>query len=216
MITEKESRLRKQRMIDSAYTLFCKNGINATTMTQIAHLAKVSEISLYRYFGTKSALLSETQSILWKNIVSQIDASTIEKSDYKEKNGLLQFKMLLGGFRELYEKHSDYLTFSSSYKSELLRGEVKTLTSAYNAMIQPVLTSFIQAIDKGKGDGSINVPEDSAAVAKAVWCVMRSYVEHLAIFRATSDDIGIFEESFKTICSLLVLSLQSPNGKMPI
>ena len=53
-----DSRLStRQRLIDAALELFAAQGITETTTRQIAELAEVNEVTLFRHFGNKQGLL---------------------------------------------------------------------------------------------------------------------------------------------------------------
>lgn len=70
----------RQRLIQSALTLFTSSGISAATTRQIAEAAEVNEVTLFRQFGNKQGLIlavieeSESFQSLGK-IVHQVPAS---------------------------------------------------------------------------------------------------------------------------------------------
>ncbi len=67
----------RQRLIDAGLELFTSQGITATTTRQIAELADVNEVTLFRQFGNKHGLLlavieeSEVFADLGKSLVQQ-------------------------------------------------------------------------------------------------------------------------------------------------
>ncbi|MGF1566786.1 MAG: TetR family transcriptional regulator [Nodosilinea sp.] len=48
----------RQRLVDAAFQLFSNQGVAATTTRQVADLADVNEVTLFRQFGSKHGLLS--------------------------------------------------------------------------------------------------------------------------------------------------------------
>jgi len=54
---QERSRATLQSIMDASAKLITENGLDATSMTQIAKLAGMSKASLYRYFPNKQALL---------------------------------------------------------------------------------------------------------------------------------------------------------------
>lgn len=207
MITENEFLLRKERMISSAYTLFCENGIASTSMMQIAKKANVSEISLYRYFGTKTALLSETQKILWENIVKETELTLFENKNYDSLSGLEQTKQLLSGFLSLINKHADYLVFANSYKSELIRVNCKVFPEDFNTIFDRPTRVLSEAIKKGQKDNSVKNTIDGDILAETIWNLARCYVEHIAIYDVLVDKNNSYRNRFDTVLELLNLSL---------
>ena len=67
----------RQRLINAAFELFTSQGITETTTRQIAELAEVNEVTLFRQFGNKQGLLlavineSEAFAQLGKSLVQQ-------------------------------------------------------------------------------------------------------------------------------------------------
>jgi AcrR family transcriptional regulator len=56
-LRDRKKREIRHRIIQAAASLFADNGIDATTMEEIASASDVSVATVYNYFGTKSALL---------------------------------------------------------------------------------------------------------------------------------------------------------------
>ncbi|WP_051920612.1 TetR/AcrR family transcriptional regulator [Thermodesulfobacterium hydrogeniphilum] len=57
----------RDRIIEAAYTLFSEKGYHGTSTREIARAASVSEVTLFRIFGTKESLFEEvlkTKSII--------------------------------------------------------------------------------------------------------------------------------------------------------
>ncbi|MBD2111224.1 MULTISPECIES: TetR/AcrR family transcriptional regulator [Cyanophyceae] len=48
----------RQRLVDAAFQLFSSQGVSATTTRQVADLAGVNEVTLFRQFGSKHSLLA--------------------------------------------------------------------------------------------------------------------------------------------------------------
>ena len=49
----------RQRLLDAAARVFARSGLEGATTREIAHEAKVNEVTLFRHFKTKDNLLSE-------------------------------------------------------------------------------------------------------------------------------------------------------------
>src|SRR5688500_16659891 len=47
------------RLLDAAYEQFCRMGVKRSTMTDVARLAGVSRITVYRRFATKDQLVEQ-------------------------------------------------------------------------------------------------------------------------------------------------------------
>ena len=58
---------KKEDIVNSALALFRDNGFQNTSIKQIADRAKVSQVSIYNYFGSKDALVTECAKVIMKN-----------------------------------------------------------------------------------------------------------------------------------------------------
>ena len=84
----------RQRLIDAAIELFTVQGVTETTTKQIAELAKVNEVTLFRHFGNKHGLLLAviSESPVFRNLgeslkmqASQITSVSQALKDYCEE-----------------------------------------------------------------------------------------------------------------------------------
>lgn len=58
---------KKEAIVNSALDLFRTNGFQNTSIKQISDKANVSQVSIYNYFGSKDALVTECAKIIMKN-----------------------------------------------------------------------------------------------------------------------------------------------------
>lgn len=56
---EKRTRNKRASILQAAQELFFKNGVKETSISDISKKAKVSQGSIYNYFGSKEAILTE-------------------------------------------------------------------------------------------------------------------------------------------------------------
>jgi len=87
----------RQRLIDAALELFASQGVTETTTRQIAELAQVNEVTLFRHFGNKHGLLlaviedSAVFTALGESLVEQANqTSSIEQALKDYARGRLQ------------------------------------------------------------------------------------------------------------------------------
>lgn len=87
----------RQRLIDAALELFASQGVTETTTRQIAELAQVNEVTLFRHFGNKHGLLlaviedSAVFTVLGESLLEQADrASSVEQALKDYARGRLQ------------------------------------------------------------------------------------------------------------------------------
>lgn len=209
-ITEEEQRERKERVIHAAFTLFSKKGIDGVTMSEIAQLAGVSDISVYRYFETKLDLAMETVALLWREVVAgmtrHIDAT------YSEKSGFEQLQILLDGFAYLFEEKSGYVRFSYDYKLYLIRHGATLLEDEGPGMLAPLYGRYCAALRKGLEDGSIRPLGTVEDMYWAVWGLMRGYVAKIALYEKLYAGENGWRKRFQLVRTMLETALRPLPG----
>lgn len=186
-ITEAELAMRRERIIDEAFHLFLKHGIDGVSMKEIAAAAGVSEKSIYRYFGTKPELISMAVVTLWDKIVQEL--CSVVDDNYYQKSGYEQLSMLLDGTRILFEKHSDYVLLSYDYKLFLARnkGNPDATHPDVQLIINPIERSYIDAIKKGQLDGTVTTKYKTSDIFVSAWGLIRGYTVKVAVYGALMD-----------------------------
>ncbi|RME24339.1 MAG: TetR family transcriptional regulator, partial [Deltaproteobacteria bacterium] len=61
-LRERKKDKTRRRIVDAAFDLFRRYGFGPVTMDQVAEAAEVSRSTLFRYFGTKEALVFPYQA----------------------------------------------------------------------------------------------------------------------------------------------------------
>lgn len=206
-ITEEEKQTRKERIIDSAFRLFCMQGIEKVAMTDIAREAKVGDTTIYRYFVNKPQLVKETLSILWKQIGISLEEGVEAIENYDNMTGFEQLRMHLEACKRLYTENSDYVLFSYETKLYLQRNHVQLTKQQYDNLMYEVREPCIAAIDKGKADGSITTDESSENLFYAIWGAIRGYIVKIVIYRELCQDGGPWRSRYDVLERCLLSSL---------
>ena len=76
---------KKEAIIHSALELFSTNGFQNTSIKQISDKAQVSQVSIYNYFGSKDALVTECAKIIMKNTLESAKQILQEPIPFIEK-----------------------------------------------------------------------------------------------------------------------------------
>ena len=170
-ITKAEQQIRKNRMLHTAYRLFCEYGINEVSLARIAEEAHVSPNSIFRYFESKTALLQKTQEILWTEIVDYITNSNQPAVD-RARNGLEEIRVMLYGFESLYQNHSKYILFAYEYKAYLIRNNIKLDKNALARNTHRIRLVFLHALRRGQKEGSITTAHTASELFTLIWGVL--------------------------------------------
>lgn len=204
---------RKDRIIFSAFRLFCQRGIERVSVEDIAKRAKVSEKSVYRYFNTKPGLVLEVTHMLWKKIACEL-RSTVGK-DYPYKTGTQQLETLLKAFRCLYEKYSDDILFSYEYKLYFIRRSTKVQQKAADDVLAPVKLLYLRALQKGQNDGTVTCALSPEELYTIIWGFMRGYVLKIVLYDRMYEGENFWKRSFESACSIILTGLRPQVDGIP-
>ena len=92
---EKEREIRKDQILESALKVFKINGIEGTTMDEIAKHADFGKATLYYYFSSKEEIFVELLDRGWKTIWESIEP--VIHGHTKPKDTLINSLNVIGG-----------------------------------------------------------------------------------------------------------------------
>jgi AcrR family transcriptional regulator len=84
-LKQERSRIKRQKILTVATRLFGKKGIDGTSLTDIAHAAKVPLSSLYDYFEDKRALVLEVPEENYAALYEKTEPLLLESKDAVER-----------------------------------------------------------------------------------------------------------------------------------
>lgn len=155
-IQEKTRQERENKILDCAFNLFSKNGIDNTSMTDIAKESTIGVASLYRYFNTKEQIAIQCSIRTWKKM-ERIFTKELTIDNSNNKTGLDICIELLGVFRKSYHSYPYFYIYVYEFDLYVKRHKIQAKDlSSYENVIQTVVVSATKAIERGFLDGSIN------------------------------------------------------------
>ncbi|TVP62334.1 MAG: TetR/AcrR family transcriptional regulator [Leptolyngbya sp. LCM1.Bin17] len=132
----------RQRLINTAFQLFSSQGVAATTTRQVADLAGVNEVTLFRQFGSKHGLLSAVmeEAEVLSRLDSCFDRETVKQltPDQALRNYFVQSLDTLDQLAELVcSVVGEAGQFSTANQQAVGRGlqSVKGFTNDYFSLI---------------------------------------------------------------------------------
>lgn len=179
---EKRTKIKKEAIINSAFELFTQRGVTDVSISEIAAKAKVSQVSIYNYFGDKYSLAKAA-------LISYIDTLISEYDEILEDNISFEEKLKI-----IITKKHDAITNLGRTSFSTQAWQDKALKDIYtesaNLKIKAIFTKFIQ---KAKNEGFIshNIPDD----AILSFMTASSYITQQPNYINTSDDykLGIIK-----------------------
>ncbi len=107
---ERKKEKTRQKIVMTAMDLFRQNGIDATTMEQIAESVDIAKGTLYNYFPVKEAIISEFMQLSFEEKYSERAEALGKLPDTRARIKLILGE-LIGGIQtqsELFEKYFVY------------------------------------------------------------------------------------------------------------
>lgn len=176
---------RKSEVITSAVSCFSEKGIETSSIADISKRAQVGEATIYRYFGTKENLALECGKCFWIK-ASQKYEELSKTGEYQSASGIRQIELLLqltGGMfqknRESFHFLHDLDVFLVTHQSVILTKEAETF-SEYEKLVDLEKPLLINAIQKGKTDGSITEKAENLELYYTITHTVLSLMEKMA------------------------------------
>lgn len=149
---EKRTKLKKDSIINTAWELFSKRGITDVSINEIATKAKVSQVSIYNYFGDKNNLAKEVLASYLDKAIKGYDEILEREIPFSEKLKIIMEK-----------KHEATTELSrSAFSNDVWKDETfqQLYKEAANSKAISVYNKFIEL---GKKEGAIDnsIPNDA-------------------------------------------------------
>ena len=159
---------RMDTAVETCARMLLEREAESIKMTDVADECEIGVASLYRYFGTKSAMVIKAACLIWRDIKQLFDG-VFECDYYEEKTGLDQLKELMKVFRVMYMSHKDFLRFVGDLDRFVIKHHIpaEELTE-YQASVLNFYPLFESAFAKGVNDGTVRKGIDFPTMYLAV------------------------------------------------
>lgn len=152
---DEQKEKRKEEVVAAAVEVFKEKGIENTKMTDVALKAEVGIASVYRYFKTKTDLIVEAATWLWRKEVNNLYNEFYEEN-FLKLSGSERVKKVLSSFIDIYENHPETIVFLENFDNYIVNQKISTdKLEEYEKNIITLKSLILSSIEKGKEDGSI-------------------------------------------------------------
>ena len=202
-ISRKET--NKNRVIEYALKNFTENGIESSTISQIAKEVGLAERSVYRYFKNKEELVLETTFLFWEQIMEYV-TSKCPQDKMEKLNGIEQIEYVLNQYANMYFLKRSELIFIHEAESYLSRsGKVFLISNKYPAPYEESNGQLAMAIKKGIEDGSVNPDLDIPIIYSNTFDSTLGLIQKFAISTKEGDtDFSTQRKRLISFCNTLV------------
>lgn len=182
-----ESRIRKQQMeqraqqiLQAALELFCRKGIEDTSVEEVAKAAGVGPATIYRYYETKAELAISAGIAYWQKVADKyVEALSGEK--YGEMSGSGQLQCIIQIFGEIFEKEQLFLKFLQEFDIFVRRYQIaKERLAEYEEGILNLKSYVTDALEKGLSDKSLDFPNTVDDVYFSMMHMLLSLMQKLS------------------------------------
>ena len=144
--------LRKALVAQAAFDVFCRSGIEGTTMQMVADAAQVGVASVYRYYETKFDLAYASALWVWDTRIHPL----LPQKGHPDQSGFERIQALLSVILTLMEHDADVLRFLEYFDNFIVSQHIPSdRLHDYNLSLEKAKPLVIEAFEKGQLDGSI-------------------------------------------------------------
>lgn len=218
-IREKERRQendrRRQKMVDAAFSVFCRKGIAAASIADVAKEAEFGEATVYRHFANKENLVLACGKKFWQ-MVYEFMREQISEPDFAAKSGMEQVEYLIRRAYLFYQEYTEAFQLIHDLDGFLLSHKLEQEQLAeYEQAVDSVRPCLCDSIEKGKADGSIGSGADTLvlyyAMTNGIFSLMQ---KQAAAGSLLSSDLAVEqEEKLAQFLELLIAGLKYSYGK---
>lgn len=176
-------------VIECALSVFIEQGIEATSIKDIAIKSNFTERTIYRYFENKSELVLACVMEFWDKTTSYIESSLTVK-EYEKLSGLELIKLILNEYGNLYYTSKKELIFINEVESYLSRHNL--LINYANCPPQKLELEkgpLAKAIKKGMIDGSITTKDNLEALYYNTYDSLLGLLKQMALDQYSDQNI---------------------------
>lgn len=166
MTREQERTTNRNAIISAAIKLFLRNGIDKTTISQIAEEATLSSMSVYRYFGTKQSIAVAVANHLLQEYLGEHRKRCVQ-GERPGETGHDAFARIVRAYVATYEVHPEYIDFLQDMGSYSMRESLSYDLDymQYGSIhVDNIDRPAREALSRGILDGSIRKDIDISTV----------------------------------------------------
>ena len=145
--------LKKNFLVETATQLFLERGIEAVTIEDIAKAADVGEMTVYRYFGKKQAIVFESVMKLQQEVL--VDYFKLDEG----KTGFEKLSIFYYSYLNVLTDRPDYFRFIREFDLLMLKENDKDLRR-YEDGLAYFKKAYFDAYELGLKDKSVRAVSD--------------------------------------------------------
>lgn len=176
----RKAKLRSDKIVNAALDLFCRKGIDETSIEEIAARAGVGSATIYRYYETKAELAVRTGVACWKKIEAQY-LKALSGPGYAAMTGLGQIECIMDVLLKIFREEIPSLRFLQEFDVFVLRNGIQVeKLREYEDCIMSLKPRVTDALQKGLDDGTLRFKWSPEEVCYSLAHTMFSLMKKMA------------------------------------
>ena len=194
--TQRTIAFNRRNILDAADKLFCKNGVEKTTMEQLAAEAGYSKPTLYGYFKDKDEVYFALVLEFMEKIVVKVDKAIDEQTAFSDT-----FTKICQDVFRLATRYPLYFegligTINVNIKADDTPQIYKDIYRLGEVLNEKLLNILGQGID----EGIINVTLDKSAILLFVWGSVAGIIRMIKHKKDYLKMLQLNEKDFSAFC----------------
>ncbi len=194
--TQRTITFNRRNILDAADKLFCKNGVEKTTMEQLSAEAGYSKPTLYGYFKDKDEVYFALVLEFMEKIVVKVDKAIDEKTAFSDT-----FTKICQDVFRLATRYPLYFegligTINVNIKADDTPQIYKDIYRLGEVLNEKLLNILGQGID----EGIINVTLDKSAILLFVWSSVAGIIRMINRKKDYLKMLQLNEKDFSAFC----------------
>lgn len=193
--TERTIAFNRRNILDAADKLFCKNGVDKTTMEQIATAAGYSKPTLYGYFKDKDEVYFALVLEFIQKIVGKVDKAIDEHATFTET-----FMKVCQDLFRLATRYPLYFEgLIGNINVNIQADDTPQIYKDIYCLGEVLNEKLISILQQGKDENIVNKSFDNSAILYFIWSAISGNIrminhkkEYLKMLQLNEKDFSVF------------------------
>ncbi len=194
--TQRTIAFNRRNILDAADKLFCRNGVEKTTMEQLAAEAGYSKPTLYGYFKDKDEVYFALVLEFMEKIVVKVDKAIDEQTAFNDT-----FSKICQDVFRLATRYSLYFegligTINVNIKAD----DTPQIYKDIYRLGEVLNEKLLNILQQGKDEGVINTALDNSAILLFVWSSIAGIIRMINHKKDYLKMLQLNEKDFSAFC----------------
>ena len=208
---------RRQMILEQAVVEFSKNGIENTSMADVAKASEVGIASLYRYFNSKTDLVIQSTVIFWQKAEEYFIPSFLTRQ-FSAMSGIHQIEAIARLMIKSFSDYREFLIFLNDFETFLRKHKIsRDQLIDYESEIVKIKPNITKALEKGLEDHTVRLNYSVEETYFTLSQLLVSFAQKLAVYSDILSGEGIFDATkmMETAVNMIIDWLRAEPAQGP-